>query len=48
MNEKTVAIRINDVDSKLRIAARIRALNTGLTLREYIIKLIEDDLKKQI
>jgi predicted DNA binding CopG/RHH family protein len=46
MNEKTVAIRINDVDSKLRMSARIKALKQGLTLRDYIIKLIEDDLSK--
>lgn len=43
MAEKTITIRI---DEEIHKQIKIRIANEGITLKDYILKLVTDDLKK--
>jgi len=42
--ERTLTIKIND---DLREKVKIKAIKEGKSLKEYIIKLLEKDIKKE-
>lgn len=44
MSEKTIAIR---VDEEMFKKVKIRLAENGMTLKDYIIKLIEQDLQEE-
>lgn len=44
MAEKTIAIRVNEETFK---KVKLRLAENGMTLKDYIIKLIEQDLQEE-
>lgn len=43
MSDKTITIRIDEETHK---KIKIRIANEGITLKDYILKLVNEDLKK--